>query len=426
MKSNEPPRDGWTSRTFASLSSRNFRLFYAGQGVSLIGTWMGQAAELWLVLQLTNSNAWLGFVGAAGMVPLVFSPIGGAIADRYPKRRILVAATLLNFAVALTTALLVGFDVIQVWMIVLLASLGGAVLSVEMPVRQAFLVEMVGKESLLNAVALNTALFNITRMLGQGFAGVVMHAIGMFWCFLLDAVSFLAVVAALLSMRFATPAPRASEWRGLRHFGRFLRDGFRYVRRDRRILSLVAMLSVSMLFGLPYASQMSSFARDVLGRKELGYGLLLFMNGLGAVVGALWLAGQGASLDRQKVAFRTQALFGASLVALAFAPDITIATLLNVLTGFGMVTFFSSSNAFLQTEAPDELRGRVLGVWHCVFGAALPAGQVLMGLAAGFFGVRASFAVGGMVCLLFALLLSLHASSSRRFDPMGCDGKDAR
>ena len=402
----EAPRADWTRRTFASLSRPNFRLFFVGQGISLLGTWMAMAAEQWLVLVLTGSNAMLGVVAAAGMVPLVFSPIGGGIADRVPKRRVLVAATLLNFLVALTTAAIVYFGVVQVWMVVILAVLGGVVLAVEMPVRQAFLVEMVGKETLLNAIALNTALFNVTRMLGQGFAGVIMHAMGMSLCFFVDAISFLAVVACLLAMRLPPSPGRASEWKGFGHFFRFLREGFGHVRRDPRILSLVALLAVSMLFGLPYASQMSAFARDVLGQKELGYGMLLFVNGLGATVGALWLAGQGAAFDRRKVAFRMQALFGVALVGLALAPNVQVALSMMVLAGFGMVTFFSASNAFIQSEAPDELRGRVLGVWHCVFGAALPAGQLLMGFAAGAIGVRASFAIGGAVCVVLALLLA--------------------
>lgn len=402
----EAARAGWTRTTFASLSKPNFRLFYIGQGISLLGTWMAQAAELWLVFLLTRSHESLGVVAAAGMLPLVFSPIGGGLADRFPKRRMLIVATLLNFVVALATAILVVTGWIQVWMIVVLAVLGGIVLSVEMPVRQAFLIEMVGKEGLFNAVALNTALFNITRMVGQGLAGAFMAAFGMAACFFFDAFSFLAVVACLVAMRFAAPTPRPSQWVGVGPFLRFLREGFRYVRADRGMRTLVMLLVVSMLFGLPYASQMSAFAKEDLGLSELGYGLLLSVNGAGAVVGALWLAGQGALFDRRRVVFRMQWLFGASLVALAVAPNPYVAAPFMACAGFGMVTFFSASNALLQSEAPDELRGRVLGVWHCVFGSALPAGQFLMGFAAGAIGVRSSFAVGGAICLAFALVLS--------------------
>lgn len=410
----EPASADWAGRTFASLASRNFRLFYLGQGISLLGTWMGQAAELWLVFGLTGSNEKLGVVAAAGMAPLVFSPIGGAIADRFPKRRILVATALLNFFISMTTAALVLQGLVQVWMLVLLAVLGGIVLAVEMPVRQSFLIEMVGKRALLNAVALNTALFNVTRMIGQGFSGVVIHAIGIFWCFYVDAASFLAVVVALLVMRLPAPGTRPSEWKGPRHFGHFLREGFGYVRRDRRVLALIGMLATSMLFGLPYTSQMPAFTREELGLAALGYGAMLFVNGLGAVVGALWLAGQGASFDRQKVALRVQTLFGAALIGLGLAPNVHVAMPISVLTGFGMVTFFSAANAFIQTEAPDHLRGRVLGVWHCVFGSALPVGQLLMGLAAEAIGVRASFVLGGVICLVVALFLSLTASRRAR------------
>ncbi len=394
---------GWRSRAFASLDKPNFRLFFIGQCISLLGTWMGGAAEAWLVFKLTNSNRMLGTVAAVSMLPLVFSPVGGGLADRFPKRRMLVVATLFNFFLALTTAILVFTGLIKVWMIVVLAILGGVILSVEMPVRQAFLIEMVGKESLLNAVALNTALFNITRMVGQGLAGPVMKLVGMSWCFLIDALSFLAVLASLLLMVLPPKAGPASQWKGFGHFFRYLREGFRYARGDPGVRTLIALLAVSMLFGLPYTSQMPAFAHE-LGLAELGYGLLLSVNGFGAVIGALWLAGQGAMYDRRTLVFRMQWLFGASLVALSFAPRVGLAIPAAMFAGFGMVTFFSASNALIQHEAPDALRGRVLGVWHCVFGSALPVGNVLMGFAAGAIGVRRSFAVGGAICLVFSLV----------------------
>jgi len=407
----QAPRADWTRRTFASLSRPNFRLFFLGQGVSLAGSWMASAAEAWLVYQLTGSKKLLGLTAAVSMLPVAFlAPLGGVLADRMPKRRILAMASLLNALISLVLAALVFDERVQVWQVISLAALSGCVFAIEMPVRQAFLVEMVGKESLLNAISLNTFLFNISRVLGPGAAGFVILAWGTAWCFLVDAASFLAVFAVLLAMRLPSEAKAPPE----EGFFRRLVEGFRYVARAPGLKVLIALLVVSMLFGHPYLSQMAAFAQDDLRVGSMGYGFLLSANGGGAVIGALWLAGLSTTFDRRKLVVRMQCLFGATLVALSFMADPYAAGVVMAASGFGMVTFFSTSNALIQADVPDELRGRVLGVWALVFGASLPAGQLLMGYVADHLGVPLSIRIGGAVCLVFALLLSAASALRHR------------
>ena len=400
----DAPRADWTRRTFASLARPNFRLFFLGQGVSLAGSWMASAAEAWLVYQLTGSKKLLGLTAAVSMLPLAFlAPLGGVLADRMPKRRILAMASLLNAFISLVLAALVFDERVQVWQVISLAALSGCVFAIEMPVRQAFLVEMVGKESLLNAISLNTFLFNITRVLGPGAAGFVILLWGTTaWCFLIDGTSFLAVFAVLLAMRIPLEMKAPPE----EGFRQRLVEGFRYVARAPGIKVLIALLVVSMLFGHPYLSQMAAFAEDDLRVGSLGYGLLLSANGGGAVIGALWLAGLSDAFNRRKLVLRMQSLFGATLVGLSFVKAPHAAGLVMAAAGFSMVTFFSTSNALIQADVPDALRGRVLGVWALVFGASLPAGQLLMGYVADRLGVPLSIRIGGAVCLVFPLLLS--------------------
>ncbi len=387
--------------TFASLRHRNFRLFFAGQLVSLIGTWMQNTAQGWLVYQLTGSKLMLGVVAAVGSLPMMlFSVWGGSVADRHSKRRIILCTQVGMMVLAFLFAGLVWSGRIRPWHILVLASLGGLAMAFDMPARQAFMVEMTSREDLINAISLNSSIVNGARVVGPSVAGLLMASVGMAMCFFLNGLSFLAVLAGLWMMRlprFVPPQRTQSAWA-------HVFEGFAYVWGQRRMRTILLLFAVVGIFGWSYSVLMPAFARDILGVEQARYGMLLSANGVGALLGALTVATVGKQANRRKLVFGGLWVFAVMLLLLAWTRDYYLALVCLAVAGWGMLLFFSTTNTLLQTSASDEMRGRVMGIWALVFGGMTPIGGIEAGALSHFLGIRWAITSGAIVCALAALV----------------------
>ncbi len=380
----------WASKTFRALRHRNFRLFWYGQLVSLSGTWMQQVAQQWLVYRLTDSPTRLGIVAAAGTLPvLLLSLWAGVLVDRVPKRTVIVVTQIVAMLLAFTLAALVWLDLIQFWHIVVLATLLGVVNAVDMPARQAFVPEMVGKEDLANAIALNSSVFNAARVVGPAVAGLLVAALGEATAFALNGASYIAVIAGLMLMRLPAWEPRVSHRTPLLD----IRDGLRYVLRDPLKRALIGFLIVHTIFGTLHITLMPVFAREVfvvegirgLQNGETRLGLLMAGFGLGALAGALGIAALG---DRTRAGARiTTGLFVYPIAFILFslAPSFWLALPLLAVGGWSMITLLATTNALLQSTTPDALRGRVMSLYTLALVGLMPFGHLLAGFLADFF-----------------------------------------
>ncbi|HEY2800034.1 MAG TPA: MFS transporter [Chthoniobacterales bacterium] len=386
-------------RTFSAFKYRNYRLYFCGQLVSLIGTWMTNTAQGWLVYQLTGSKALLGIVAAAGTAPmLVFSTWGGWAADRFPKRSVLVCTQISMMILSFIMAGLVWSKTIQPWQIIVLALFGGVAMAFDMPARQSFVVEIASREDLMNAISLNSAMFNGARIVGPAVAGFLMAKVGIALCFFIDGVSFLAVLAGLLAMRLPAHVRAAAAGGALAQS----LEGFHYVWHHTRVRTIFALFAIVGIFGWSYSVLMPAFARDILGLGEQGYGLLLGASGVGALIGALVTAAFGSSISPRKLAFGGVWLFSVMLLIFSFNRSLTIAMLCLAGAGFGMMLFFSTSNTTVQTIVPDEMRGRVMGIWSLIFGGMIPFGSLEAGALAHYVGTAATLGIGAVVCAIVA------------------------
>jgi MFS family permease len=386
-------------KTFSAFQYRNYRLYFWGQLVSLIGTWMTSTAQGWLVYQLTGSKALLGIVAAAGTAPmLVFSTVGGWAADRFPKRSVLVCTQIAMMIFSFIFAALVWSKLIQPWQIIVLGLFGGVAMAFDMPARQSFVVEIASREDLMNAISLNSAMFNGARIIGPAIAGLLMAKVGIALCFFIDGVSFLAVLAGLLMMQLPAHA------RSPGHGGPLAQslEGFRYVWNSVRVRTIFALFAIVGVFGWSYSVLMPAFARDVLHLGEQGYGFLLGASGVGALVGAFTTATFGTSVVPRKLAFGGVWLFCVMLLIFAFNRNLIVAMLCLAGSGFGMMLFFSTSNTTVQTIVPDEMRGRVMGIWALIFGGMIPFGSLEAGGLAHFVGTSATLAIGALICAVAA------------------------
>jgi MFS family permease len=382
---------------FGALAHRNFRLFLFGQTVSLTGTWMQSIAQGWLVLQLTDSPFYVGLVSALGSVGvLVFTLYAGVIADRSDKRRVVTITQTLLMLQAFALAALVATGKVTVESVMALALFMGVVNAFDIPTRQSFLVEMVGKEDLMNAIALNSSMFNATRVFGPAVAGILIGSAGIVWCFLLNGVSYLAVIASLIAMRLTPHVARptqSSAWQGFR-------EVVTYLRSDRRVSTLVVLTGLFSVFGFPYLVMMPVFARDVLHTRAAGYGALTAAVGVGALLGALGIAVLSRRIPKGRTLVLGGTSFGLALVAFAASRSFTLSLIILALTGCAMIINNALTNTLLQTLVPDALRGRVMGFYSFVFVGLAPLGALLAGVIAEHFSAPWAVATGGIVTAL--------------------------
>lgn len=387
---------------FPALRHRNFRLFFLGQGTSLVGTWMQTVAQGWLVLQLTDSAYWVGVVSALGTLPvLLLSLPAGVVADRVNKRRVVTLTQALSMGQALVLAALVWTHRVELWHVAAAAVFLGIVNAVDIPTRQSLFVELVGKADLMNAIALNSSAFNAARIIGPAVGGVLIASAGLAACFLLNGLSYVAVLAGLLALRLPAWVPPAALDGGVARF----REGSRYIFGDRRVRSLVANTAVLSIFGFPYTVLMPVFARDVLHVGARGLGFLMASMGIGAVVAALGVAVFGPRLPRGRVVAYAGPAFGLCVAAFALTRWFPLAVGMLVLAGATMIANNAVTNTLLQTLVPDGLRGRVMGAYTFVFVGMAPFGAYQAGWLAERIGVQEAVAAGGLVCAAVSLVM---------------------
>ena len=399
-----PARTG-ASRTFAAFAHRNYTLWFGGQLVSLAGTWMQSIAQGWLVYQISHSDFALGLVGFAGAIPILFiTPFGGVIVDRVPKRTVLVITQSEMMLLAFALSVLAFTGAVQVWHVVLMAVLLGIANAFDAPARQSFIVDMVGREDLTNGIAMNSIMFNGARVIGPALGGVVLAAVGAGWCFFLNGVSFLAVIAGLLAMRMPPlpprPANRAGAWQ-------LLKDGLRYAGARSEIVSLLLLAAVFAVFGSAYGALLPAFVDQVYNAGANGYGFLNAAVGLGAVTGAFIIAQFVDRARRGTWLFFANQGFSILLFIFALNQNFPLA----LLAGFGMGLCFmvqnTNINSLLQTRVDDEMRGRVLSLYTLSFFGLAPFGNLVSGALAqswSLAGTVAVFAVINMVGSVFIFL----------------------
>ena len=387
-------------RTFAALRHRNYRLFWLGQLTSLIGTWMQTVAQGWLVLELTNSPFALGLVGAAQFGPvLVLSLFGGITADRFPKRKLLVVTQSSALVLALLLAILTSTGRVQLWHVLLLALGLGIVHAFDMPIRQSFVVEMVGKEDLSNAIALNSTIFNGARIIGPSIAGLLIGWVGLAVCFYVNAASYLAVIAGLLAMRLSAVPVRSHLYQSV---WQSLAMGFGFIRRTPTVWMAIVQVALLGLFGMNFNVIAPVLARDVFGMDATGYGALMSAMGAGSLLGALTIATFGQRL-RIELVFGAAIATGAMEIALAWVKWFPVAVVLMVAIGFFFLAITATANTLIQTLAPHAIRGRVVSVYVLVWGGVTPLGSLWAGAAADVAGTIAPLLVGGLVCILVGI-----------------------
>lgn len=391
--------------TFRALQHRNFFLFFSGQGISLIGTWMQRVALSWLVYRLTDSAFILGIAGFANQIPtFLLAPIAGVLADRWDKHKIIIFTQSLSMLQALLLAGLVLANLIEVWHVLALGALLGFINAFDIPVRQSFVVEMIeDKKDLGNAIALNSTLVNSGRLLGPAIAGLLIMLLGEGLCFLLNGLSYLAVIAALLAMKFKPAAKRAVA----KNLWTELREGYRYAAASPSIRSTLLLLALVSLVGVPYMVLMPVFAEAILHGGPNTLGFLMGANGVGALLGSMFLASRSGQADLERWIVIAAVIFGGGLIAFSFSATYWLSLLLLIVIGFGMIVQMASSNTLLQSRVEDSKRGRIMSFYTMAFMGMAPFGSLLAGTLANQFGAPAAVLLGGVCCVAAALFLSL-------------------
>lgn len=403
--------------TFRALGHRDFRLLWSGQAISLVGGWMQHVARGWLVLRLSDSAWQLGLVGFFTFIPvLLFALPAGVAADRLPRRRLLVWTQSLAALFSAILGLLTISGRVEVWQIAAIAFAMGSVGAFDIPLRQSLLQDLVGKDDLPNAIALNSLAFNGARLLGPALAGVLLAFVGEGTIFLINAVSYLAVVIGVVRMRtpHVEPTARAGSW--LRQIG----DGLDYARREPRTRVILLLVVVTSIFATPYTVLLPVFARDIHGVGSSGLGWLTSAAGFGAMIGALTLAGRTKRLRAGRVVAIAMASLGLGLIVFSQLTRFPAALACLVLVGAAMIVQMATSNTVLQLLAPPELRGRVVSLYMLGFLGMAPFGSLLAGSLAGAFGAPNAVLLGGGVCLLcaawFATRIPSLRAAARRFE----------
>jgi len=391
-----------------SLRQRNYRLFCSGQMVSLIGTWLQMVALSWLVYRLTGRATMLGLMSFCNLIPVfILAPVGGLVADRVPTRRLLLTTQTVAMSLAFTLAMLTLTHHVRIWHLFVSALLLGVTNAFDNPGRQVFVAQAVPRPDLMNAVALNSSMVTGARVAGPALAGVLVAAIGEGWCFLLNAVSYLAVIAGLLAMTFP---PRAAEppAAGRQSHASRLLDGFAMVRRTVPIRSLLVLLGLLSLLGSPLAVLMPIFADQVFHGSSRTFGLLMGASGAGALAGALTLACRPHFHGLGRWIAATSLVFGLALVAFAFSRSLWLSIPLILLTGFSYMVEMAATNTLIQMMVPDAFRGRVMSIYAMMFLGMAPLGGLLAGLLAHRLGAPLTVALGGLGCLLCGGAFALH------------------
>jgi MFS family permease len=385
--------------TLRALQYRNFQLFFSGQLISLIGTWMQNLAQAWLVYRLTGSMVLLGGISFCSQIPIfLFSPLGGIVADQYSRRRVVIATQTASMLLALALASLTLTGTVRIWHIFVLAALLGMVNAFDIPARQSFIVDMVARADLMNAIALNSSMFNASRVVGPAIAGILVAVIGEGWCFFANGVSYIAVIVGLLLMR-VEPHQRVTD--GGSPLANIV-EGFRFVIRNRPIHALLILLGIAAMTGMPFTVLMPVFADRILhgGPKALGW--LTGCAGIGALAAALLLASRQTLKGLTVWIAAASMAFGAGLIVFALSRTFWFSAVILVPVGFSLMLQMGSSNTLIQSMVPDHLRGRVMSVYSMMIMGMAPFGGLLAGIVADRLGAPTTVAIGGVICLAAA------------------------
>ncbi len=384
-----------------ALRHRNYRLYFSGQSVSLVGTWITRLATSWLVWRLTHSAAMLGLVGFVGQLPtFLLSPVAGVWVDRLDRYRVLLATQILACTQSFILAALALTGVIQIWHILALQAFQGCINAFDTPSRQSLLIDMIeDKADLSNAIALNSSMVNGARLIGPSIAGLLVAAVGEGWCFLLDGFTYFAVIGTVLAMRIARRPPPATRKKVVREMA----DGFRYSFGFAPIRAILMLLALVSIAGMPYSVLMPVIAERTLGGGAHTLGFLMGASGLGALAGALFLASRTTVLGLGRMIPRAAVLFGAALVAFGLSRSLWMSLMFMVPVGFGFMIQMASSNTVIQTLVREDMRGRVMAFYTMAFVGMTPFGSLLAGWVAARVGAPWTVAGGGVVCIVGAL-----------------------
>jgi MFS family permease len=396
--------------TFRALRHRNFRLFIGGQIVSLVGTWMQNVAQAWLVYRLTHSELLLGTTWFCSQIAVfALGPLGGIAADRFSRRKVVIVTQTLSMVQAFVLAALTLSGRVQVWHVLVLAGALGAINAFDMPGRQALVIQMTSKEDLINAISLNSAVFNAARVVGPAIAGLLLEVVGEGTCFLINGISFLAVILSLTAMRIAPAAPKAPApmWR-------HLVDGFRYAGQNSAVRRVLALMGAATLSSMPGLVLMPFFADDIFHRGARGLGILMGAMGVGAVVGTLTLARRTRVSGLGRVMAISGLTTGVCYLAFAASPFFYLSLALMPLVGYSVMRGMASANTTIQTLIPDEYRGRIMALYSMTVVGLGPFGSLAAGALAGRIGARATMGAGGVLALVSSLVFAW----SLRRDPI--------
>lgn len=389
---------------FSSLKIRNFRVYWLGMLISLIGTWVQNIAQSWLMFQLTDSAFLLGLVGFLGSIPMfLFSLFGGVITDRMNKRNLLLITQNAFMILAFLLAILTQMKLITPFQIIIIALANGTIMAFDAPCRQAVIADLVGKEHILNAVALNSAAFNSARIIGPALAGILIAGIGMSGCFYINGISFLAVIIALLLININNGLKKKAQ----NFLIKDLKDGLRFIKGNRVILILISMVGITSLFGIPYVILMPIFANDVLNVGVKGLGVLMSSAGFGALIAALILARLGDFRYKGKLLVSSAIIFSFSLVFFSLSRVYLFSIITLVIIGGASVTAIGIINTLLQVLVPDEFRGRAMSAFMLTFAGFMPFGNLLAGCLAHMWGVSLTVMIGGIICGAFFIAINM-------------------
>lgn len=384
-------------QTFRALANKNYRFFFIGQSISLVGTWMQQVAMSWLVYRLTGSALWLGLIGFLGQAPAFFlTPFAGVLADRYKRHRILMTTQILAMSQAIVLFVLVLTDIISLWHIIVLSVLFGLINAFDIPARHAFTIEMIDKkEDLSNAIALNSSMVNLARLIGPSVAGIIIASAGEDLCFLLNALSYVAVIIALFMMKINGQPPALKQVSVLAH----LREGFSYAFGFPPIRYILFLLGLVSLMGVPYQVLMPIFAKEIFQGGPATLGFLMSMAGIGALIGAVYLAGRKTVLGLGKIIGIAAIVFGLGLFLFARSTNLWFSFVIVCIAGFAMMVQMAASNTVLQTVVDEDKRGRVMSFYTMAFMGTAPFGALIAGWLASKIDAPSTLMIGGICCV---------------------------
>lgn len=399
------------SNPFSALKHKNFRYYWLGMCISLIGTWMQNVAQPWLAYKLTQSPFLLSLIGTLQFTPmLLFSLFAGVLIDRFSKRKILIFTQTASMIITLLLALLVWTENIQFWHILVMATLLGLVNTLDMPTRQSFVIELVGRDDLMNAVALNSSVFNIARIIGPALAGIVMGYAGISVCFFANAISFTAVVVSLMFIR---PMKTHKEPMKNHKIVNNIKDGLKYIYNSKPLFSTILTMTIIGIFGMNFSILVPVFAKEILKQQEEGFGFLMSFMGIGSFVGAMFVATTSKSGSKKLTYFILNIMplaVGVFFIVTGFMRSYILTGICLALSGLSFVSFSSTANSTMQLNSKDEYRGRVMSVYSLVFAGTTPIGNLYAGTITEHFGANAGFTACGAVIIVVLIPLIIYKS----------------